>query len=131
MMDEFHFSLPQLVSARRDALQQPSAAASGPVSGVESVELLRMPRNSKWRPCTGSGACAPCRSSAPSPSSRETSQHTHQIRHRLQAGVTGPALWGDAEPATAERQILSFAACSHLSAKTRYAECSRQEVVGR
>ena len=35
-------------------------------------------------------------------------------------GASGPgALWGAANEATAECQILSFAACSHLSPRTR------------
>ena len=77
MMDEFHFSLPQLVGARREALLKPSAAASGP------------------------------------------------------SGVKGPALWGQADEATAECQILSFAACSHLSAKTRRRALRTQDTTER
>lgn len=77
MLDEFHFSLPQLVGARSEALLQPSAAASGP------------------------------------------------------PGVQGPAMWGQADAATAERQILSFAACSHLSAKTRRRALRTQDTTER
>ena len=69
MVDEFHFSLPQLVGARREALLQPSSRAVTSPGVVQIVE--------------------------------------------------GSALWGQADAATAETQILSFAACSHLSPATR------------